>query len=270
MKSAIPRSWAIAASVAIWASASPAYAQSVPDFTIDNNNPSCQDVVELCSIPSPIYEVEISDVTTTASSKCLPDENTGLLICSQDNFDEALGMNFRVSWTVLESGAVDGFDTSQVAVNELFELPGFEAAIGEGKNASNVYCGSDSLEILGISAPSTNRDPAPTPTKLTFCWGSANPCRLSPTEVAFACGALGLTGTNSNSYIQGHLVRPEQQINICGCGGSEGQVVQFGTPSSTHPITSHASQGTATIGNNTCQRLVIGGRALFIGDTCEE
>ncbi|MCK5274755.1 MAG: hypothetical protein KAR37_08930, partial [Alphaproteobacteria bacterium] len=217
MKSAIPCSWAIATCVAVWALALPAHAQSIPDYTIDSNNPSCQDVVELCSISSPIYEVEISDVTTTASSKCRPDpDNPGLLICSQDNFDEALGLNFKVSWTVLENGAVDVFDTSAEAATELFELPGFEAVIGEGKSASNVYCGFDSLEEFGISAPATNKNPAPTPTKLTFCWGTANPCRLSSEEVANACEALGVAGTNS--YIQGHLVRPEQPINICGCG----------------------------------------------------
>lgn len=274
MKSAIPCSWAIAACVAVWASASPAQAQADPDYTIDSNNPSCQDVVEICSIERPIYEVEISDVTTNAASKCVPDlENPGLLICSQDNFDETLGLNFKVSWTVLESGEVNVFDASEVAVTELFELPGFEAVIGEGKTASNVYCGFDTLEILGISAPQTSKDPTPTPTKLTFCWGTANPCRLSSEEVENTCIALGLATLDNNifvgtnSYIQGHLVRPEQPINICGCGG-EGQVVQFGTPGNSGQTTGVGGQGTATSGNNTCQRVVIGGRALFIGDTC--
>lgn len=267
MKSVIPRHLAISGCIAVLAIVSSAQAQV---FT-DTNNPSCQDAIEICSIPSVIHELEISDVTTTAASKCVPDlDNPDLLICSQDDFSAALGVNFKVSWrlepdAVLNGYVADVFDESPDVATELVELPGFDAVIAEGKSGSYVYCGPNMLSVEDIMAPPPNN--SATPTKITACWAPANPCRLSPSEVEYACGEF--RSFPSHTYLQAHRIAPEQQINICGCGGTD-QVVQFGTPSGqAGPVTNVSNQGVATSGFQTCQRVVIGGRSMFIGDTCE-
>ncbi len=284
---------AIAAGVAALVLVSSANAQTVPTETIPVNNPSCLDAVRVCTnqnFQGFAHELEITDVTTVASSKCDTTTIPGVFSCFRS--DPALGVTVR--WhvnTKSESvpGGVDVYDKSPPLSSQQVDLPGFEAVIAEGRSGSNVYCGNNLTLVTDIVAPKQV-----TPTKITFCWAKG-PCGLSPTKVNEACAAYngppGDPAQQAAHFLQEHLVAPTQPINICGCPylgdtNPAPEVVTLGViqrnaafcdPSLIFPapgscpegnITALATQGTATSGTNTCQRVISGGRVLYIGDTC--
>jgi hypothetical protein len=290
MKSPFRRMYAIAACLAAWTLVSPAQAQVIiTPVPIDINNPSCQDAAAICTIQTLVHELEITDVKTVARLKC--DEDG---VCTKEDFDPELGVNFTVTWFVDPiTGEVTVDDLTDKIFVQQADVPGYEAVIGEGKNGSNVYCGTNLGNVKGIFAPVDV-----TPTKITFCW-ARGPCLLSPAEVLDACFAYNGVPAGPPAdddalnkllqlahYLQEHLVAPEQPINVCGCpffDDVKSEVIQRvaefcdpsvpeaegGCPIGLGLLTGLATQAAVTIGPATCQRVVIGGRAFFIGDTCE-
>ena len=281
MKPSFRRMCAIAASVAAWTLVSPAQAQIVD---IDINNPSCQDVVAICEIQSLAHELEINDVTTSAGTKCTNS------VCSRDDFDPVLGVEFSVTWTVNPDGSVTVTDETGLLLGEpdpefdpeilqQADAPGFEAFIAEGRRGSRVSCGLNQRTVVGALAPAIG-----TPTKITFCWASG-PCLQPLDDVEEACMAYDPYDppdpepdpNRVKNFLQAHRIAPQQPINICGC---RPDFVQFCDPSAPAEdpracpapevgITALTAQGVATIGESTCQQITLGGRSIFIGDTCK-
>ena len=240
-------------------------------ISVRDSNPNCQDAVAICQMQGLANELEITNVTTSGSS-C---DSSGF--CTSVELDPALGVEFRVRWKVLPTGAVDVFDDSPEASTPEVSLPGFQAVIAEGKTKSNFYCGESLTSVSAISAPAAKKNSFETPTKISFCWGPRRPCLQTPEQVAAACAEFedpNNPGADVKNYLQAHKIRPRQPINICSCR-PDLFTAQFCDPSvpGSCPVpqgglTAVNTQGTATIGKNTCQRVVIGGRALYIGDTC--
>ncbi|MCK5273237.1 MAG: hypothetical protein KAR37_01205 [Alphaproteobacteria bacterium] len=197
-------------------------------------------------------------------------------------------------------------DTDSVSFNDLTGAGpsqqagtrGVEAVIAGTKSNSpaNVYCYINAESDTAIEAPGGE-----TPTKLEFYW-SRGPCLIAlDDDVKTACYVYNGTPTGGPPaddpaldpllqavhYLQLHYVAPEEPINICGCpyydGSAEVQrIAEFCVPSSDPAVqgacptgtegdglTGLETQSTVTEGSATCQRVVIGGRSLFIGDTCE-
>lgn len=249
-----------ATSVAVWFLVFPTQGQQITPVPIGDNNPTCQNAVVICNIPRLVHELEITDVKTSAGTKC----TSGT--CSRTDFDPVSGVTFEVSWQVVSAtGAVNVADLTAAIFSQQADVPGFEAVIGEGRNGSNVYCGFNRTAVDGVVAPVIN-----TPTKITFCWASG-PCLQSPEEVEEACLAYeNPNDPNRKNYLQAHRVAPQQPINVCGCSPEVAQFCDPSIPGScpSGNISALATQGVATSGTATCQRVVIGGRSVFIGDTC--
>lgn len=160
---------------------------------------------------------------------------------------------------------------------------GVEAVIAGTKNNSpaNVYCYINADSDTGIQAPGGE-----IPAVLEVYW-SRGPCLIAPENVANACAVYngippGDPALQAAHYLQEHIVAPEEPINICGCPYNEGSGLQQrlaefcasdpsaqgACPGGDQGITGLETQATVTEGDNTCQRVVIGGRSLYIGDTC--
>ncbi len=104
-----------------------------------------------------------------------------------------------------------------------------------------------------------------------------DPCLLTDAQVAAACLAYENPNNEARkNYLQAHLIKPQQPVNICGCLP---EVATFCDPSLIFPaaescppgqggITGLDTQATVTTGTATCQRVISGGRVLYIGDTC--
>ena len=257
---------AIAAGVAAVALAFPAGAQDVEAGKIRGGNPSCVDVVvnNFCGMTAVGNEYEITNVTTSGED-CDGD------ICTNTDLNTEIPLQFEVQWVVDKAnGTVD--------VEDLTTLPPslvFAAILAEGKRESSVYCAEDP-KLVAISAPG-KRNTRVIPTKITFCWAPTKPCLQTPQEVADACAFYFVEG--KKSFIQATLVKPPPQpINVCSCFPDDfeatfcdptlGSEEPGGCPTGEGDVSALANQGVATLGPNTCMRIVIGGRAFFIGDTC--
>jgi hypothetical protein len=216
--------------------------------------------------------------------------------------DFYFGETLTVSVTISSNAAAfdDLTPSSQQA-----GTPGVEAVVAGASRTSgsaNVYCRVNLASDSNIRAPGTA-----TLAVLDFYW-SRGPCLVPQANVANACNAYNLPAPTyavpvpvpemdpalqRAHYLQEHLVAPVQPINLCGCPYDPGEgvierIAKFCDPSlpATLPtlplptpvqgscfvpdtsLTGFESQASATSGTSTCRQVVIGGRAIKIGDTC--
>lgn len=171
------------------------------------------------------------------------------------------------------------------ALSQRAGTPGIETVVaGTGPtDPANVYCYVNTRSDSGILTPKNKA-----PTRLEVYW-SRGPCLLSNDDVGAACAAYngsppGDPALQPAHYLQEHLVAPEEPINICGCPFNDGtgvvqRIAEFcdgslppGTagacPTGEGGLTGLETQATVTSGTETCQRVTIGGRSVFIGDSC--
>lgn len=204
-----------------------------------------------------------------------------------------LGEILEISVSI-DTDSVSFTDITGAAPSQQAGTRGVEAVVAgtRSNQPANVYCYINAEDDTLIEAPGGE-----TPTTLELYW-SRGPCLIE--NVNPACYVYNGTPTTEGDptdpaydpllqavhYLQLHYVAPEEPINICGCPYNlDGTVVQriakFCVPSSDptvqgacptggegETLSGFETQSTVTEGDATCQRVVIGGRALFIGDTC--
>ena len=271
MKRFSKRALAVAATIAALALASPTHAQTSTkgvEPVVVPNFPTEAEVAAICNLDTDfaIGRLLIPDVAAVS-----PGTVSG---------DTYLGVTLEVSITDSGSAFEDVTDPSQRA-----GTPGWEAVVAGSSDvflSAGVYCYVNERVDSNIKTPSIE-----TPTRLEF-YASRGPCLLPDTNVDNACAAYnGPPGNPANQaahFLQEHLVDPEEPINICGCPFDAGAGVvqriaefcdpslptgdQGACPTGEGGLTGLETQATATSGSATCHRIVIGGRAIFIGDTC--
>jgi hypothetical protein len=288
MKQFSGRALAAAATVATLALASPAAAQTSflgVDPTQVPNFPTVAEVVALCNLDAtPPFKVIVDanddgDLgqfveTCDAGDTCEARSPVESLLIPVVADGTVFGGSFlddiaQLSVTISAAGTafLDETDESQQT-----GTPGVDAvAVGKSLgDPANVYCYIDAVADSLIEAATGNK----VPTRLEFYW-SRGPCLLSQPSAVDACFAYeDPNDEDRKNYLQAHLLVPVQDINICGCPLEVARFcdpllatgVQGACPAG--DFTALTTQGVVTTGA-TCQRVVIGGRAFFIGDTCE-
>jgi hypothetical protein len=191
--------------------------------------------------------------------------------------DPEFDVDYKVTWQIIATGtskgAINVKDLTPAVYPQQTDLPGFEAVIAEGKKGSNVYCGTNLTNVAAIKPPSQS-----TPSRITFCWRSG-PCLVPQDQVETACMQYppydpGETNPllRVKNYLQAHRIAPQQPINLCGCAPEIAKFCDPSVPGSctdgTGALSGLETQATMTSGSNTCRQIVIGGRAMKIGDTC--